>query len=135
MGGPRKSFGPYPPHGRLIMMTYIVALAIGTATHLTIILHGWRAPHHPLLNTYWTSPAVLNRLTIVLLVRALTLGMPLALIVPGGRRDQFHHPRPVCRRWWAVCRQRFRSAAQELEHPLQILLHCHGGASARTAAA
>jgi hypothetical protein len=76
-----KSFRSHPFHVRLIMMTYIVAFAIGTATHINIILHGWWAPHHPLLNTYWTSLALLDPLTIVLLVRAPRLGMPLALIV------------------------------------------------------
>jgi len=62
-------------------MTYVVAFAIGTVTHLNSILHGWRLPHHPLLNTFWASLVLLDPLIIILLVCAPRLGLPLAVFI------------------------------------------------------
>ena len=81
MDTPRKSIRSYPIGVRLVLMTYIAAFAIGTATHLNSIFHGWWLPHHPLLNTYWASLALLDPLVIVLLLRAPRLGLLFALAV------------------------------------------------------
>lgn len=65
----------------VILITYIAAFCIGTATHLDGLLH-WRwFPHHPLLNIYWTSLAVLDPLAAFLLIRAPKAGLLLALVV------------------------------------------------------
>ncbi len=77
----RNSIRSYPLGRRLVLMTYIAAFGIGTATHLNSILHGWWLPHHPLLNAYWTSLALVDPLTIVLLIRAPRVGLILAMFV------------------------------------------------------
>ncbi len=81
MDAPRKWIRSYPLGIRLVLLMYIVAFAIGTTTRLDSILHGWWFPKHPLLNAYWTSLVLVDPLTIILLVRAPRLGLPLALIV------------------------------------------------------
>ena len=81
MDAPRKWTRSYPLGVRLVLLIYIVAFAIGTTTHLDSILHGWWFPRHPLLNAYWTSLALVDPLTIILLLRAPRLGLPLALVV------------------------------------------------------
>jgi hypothetical protein len=81
MDVPRKSIRSYPLGLRLILVAYIAAFAIGTVTHLNSILHGWWLPHHPLLNAYWALLALLDPLTIFLLVRSPRPGLLLALVV------------------------------------------------------
>jgi hypothetical protein len=71
----------YPLAVRLVLMTYMAAFAIGTATHLNSILHGWWLPNHPLLNAYWASLALLDPLAILLLIRSPRLGLLLALLL------------------------------------------------------
>lgn len=76
-----QSIKSYPTGTRLVLLVYVVAFSVGTATHLNSIFHGWWLPHHPLLNSYWASLALLDPLAIVLLLRAPKAGLLLALVI------------------------------------------------------
>lgn len=77
----RKSFRSYPVRVRVILITYVAAFCIGTATHLDGLLHRRWFPQHPFLNIYWTSLALLDPLAAVLLIRAPRAGLLLALVI------------------------------------------------------
>jgi hypothetical protein len=76
-----QSSKSYPVGIRLVLLIYVVAFSIGTATHLISILNGWWLPHHPLVNSYWASLVLLDPLAIVLLLKAPKAGLLLALVI------------------------------------------------------
>ncbi len=69
---------------RLIIAVYIIALAIGTWTHVRDIIDGGVFPYRyaPLwLNTYWTALTLFDPLAIMLLCTRLRFGVILTLAI------------------------------------------------------
>jgi hypothetical protein len=77
----RISLRSYPPWVKFTLTIYAVAFLVGTSTHLDGLLHGWWFPHHPLINAYWTLLALLDPLTVFLLLRSPRAGLLLALAI------------------------------------------------------
>jgi membrane protein HdeD len=69
----------YPRWVQISLSVYAAGFLIGTSTHVSVLLHGWFLPHHPLLNSYWTALTFLDPLVVVLLLFAPRAGLVLAV--------------------------------------------------------
>ena len=70
----------HPLWVRAALGVYVLAFAVGTATHLDALLHGWGFAHHPLLNAYWTLLVVVDPVVIWLVLRVPRAGVIAALV-------------------------------------------------------
>jgi hypothetical protein len=76
-----KRLKSYPIEVKVTLAMYAICFLIGTSTHLIATWNGWWLPHHPAINTYWSSLTVLDPLVVVLLLRSPRSGLVLALAI------------------------------------------------------
>jgi hypothetical protein len=75
----------YPWGVKFALAVYALAFAFGTLVHVTILLHSWRSPPHPVVSPWlvygYDTLAFFDPLVIFLLLRLPRAGLLLALAI------------------------------------------------------